>query len=47
LFVYVIPMNKWLYIAMFIFVNCWTVMIHDGKRSLLYYLTRSFSADRD
>lgn len=41
LFVYIIPMNKWLYIAMFIFVNCWTVMIHDGKRSLLYYLTRS------
>jgi lathosterol oxidase len=31
LFVYVIPMNKWLYIAMFIFVNCWTVMIHDGN----------------
>ncbi|CAO3673672.1 unnamed protein product [Umbelopsis vinacea] len=31
LFVYIIPMNKWLYIAMFIFVNCWTVMIHDGN----------------
>lgn len=32
LFVYLFPMQKWLYIAMFIFVNFWTVMIHDGKK---------------
>jgi lathosterol oxidase len=31
LFVYLIPMQKWLYIGMFIFVNFWTVMIHDGN----------------
>ena len=31
LFVYLIPMQKWQYIGMFIFVNIWTVMIHDGK----------------
>ncbi|OZJ04367.1 hypothetical protein BZG36_03203 [Bifiguratus adelaidae] len=36
LFVYLIPMQKYLYIALFIFVNCWTVMIHDGN-----YLLRS------
>lgn len=33
LFVYLFPMQKWLYISMFVFVNCWTVMIHDGKFS--------------
>lgn len=32
LFVYVIPTQKWIYIFMFFFVNCWTIMIHDGKR---------------
>lgn len=31
LFVYVIPTQKWIYICMFFFVNCWTIMIHDGK----------------
>ncbi|KAG2217167.1 hypothetical protein INT45_003591 [Circinella minor] len=31
LFVYLIPMQKWQYIGMFIFVNIWTVMIHDGN----------------
>ncbi|KAI7861939.1 hypothetical protein BDF14DRAFT_1886640 [Spinellus fusiger] len=30
LYVYLFPMHKWLYVAMFIFVNFWTVMIHDG-----------------
>ncbi|KAJ2958860.1 hypothetical protein NQZ79_g5570 [Umbelopsis isabellina] len=34
LFVYVFPMNKWLYISMFLFVNVWTVMIHDGNYML-------------
>ncbi|KAH8551933.1 hypothetical protein BGW37DRAFT_492953 [Umbelopsis sp. PMI_123] len=36
LFVYIFPMQKWLYICMFFFVNIWTVMIHDGN-----YLLRS------
>ncbi|CDS14118.1 hypothetical protein LRAMOSA06288 [Lichtheimia ramosa] len=31
LFVYVIPTQKWIYICMFFFVNCWTIMIHDGN----------------
>lgn len=31
LYVYLFPMQKWQYIFMFVFVNCWTVMIHDGK----------------
>ncbi|KAF7728812.1 c-5 sterol desaturase [Apophysomyces ossiformis] len=31
LYVYFLPMHKWLYIAMFVFVNVWTVMIHDGN----------------
>ncbi|KAI9284156.1 hypothetical protein BC943DRAFT_326451 [Umbelopsis sp. AD052] len=34
LFVYVIPMQKWLYITIFMFVNIWTVMIHDGNYML-------------
>lgn len=31
LYVFMIPMNKYLYLFMFTFVNFWTVMIHDGK----------------
>ncbi|KAI9312165.1 hypothetical protein BX666DRAFT_1866385 [Dichotomocladium elegans] len=31
LYVFLIPMQKWLYIFMFVFVNVWTVMIHDGN----------------
>ncbi|KAI7873907.1 hypothetical protein K492DRAFT_211874 [Lichtheimia hyalospora FSU 10163] len=31
LYVYLFPMQKWQYIFMFVFVNCWTVMIHDGN----------------
>eukprot|EP00127_Corallochytrium_limacisporum_P003845 Clim_evm59s153 gene=Clim_evmTU59s153 len=31
IFVYLIPMHKYLYIGMFVFVNFWTVSIHDGN----------------
>ncbi|KAG1469896.1 hypothetical protein G6F56_002990 [Rhizopus delemar] len=31
LYVYAIPMHKWLYLGLFGFVNLWTVMIHDGE----------------
>ncbi|KAK4512645.1 uncharacterized protein ATC70_003349 [Mucor velutinosus] len=31
LYVFMIPMNKYLYLFMFTFVNFWTVMIHDGE----------------
>ncbi|KAG0175424.1 c-5 sterol desaturase [Apophysomyces sp. BC1034] len=31
LYVYCLPMHKWLYMFMFVFVNVWTVMIHDGN----------------
>ncbi|KAJ6647358.1 Delta(7)-sterol 5(6)-desaturase erg3B [Pseudolycoriella hygida] len=34
IFVYLVPMQKWLYIAMFIFVNFWTVAIHDALEFL-------------
>ncbi|KAI8089743.1 uncharacterized protein BX664DRAFT_333789 [Halteromyces radiatus] len=31
LYAYLVPMHKWLYMGMFIFVNVWTVLIHDGN----------------
>ncbi|KAI9496331.1 hypothetical protein BDB00DRAFT_809983 [Zychaea mexicana] len=31
LFVYIVPMHKWLYMSMFMFVNIWTILIHDGN----------------
>ncbi|KAI8975330.1 hypothetical protein BDF20DRAFT_906704 [Mycotypha africana] len=31
LYAYFIPMHKYLYLSMFVFVNFWTVMIHDGE----------------
>ncbi|CAO3587201.1 unnamed protein product [Absidia cylindrospora] len=30
IYAFLIPMHKWLYLAMFILVNVWTVLIHDG-----------------
>ncbi|RHZ78982.1 hypothetical protein Glove_153g26 [Diversispora epigaea] len=30
LFVYIFPLQKWIYIGLFVFVNLWTIMIHDG-----------------
>lgn len=33
MYVYMLPMHKWLYVGMFVFVNFWTVMIHDGTVS--------------
>lgn len=32
MYAYMIPMHKYMYLGMFAFVNCWTVMIHDGKK---------------
>lgn len=31
LFVFVFPMHKWLYLALFMVVNYWTTSIHDGN----------------
>ncbi|KAI8065437.1 hypothetical protein BC940DRAFT_304080 [Gongronella butleri] len=31
LYAYLVPMYKWSYIFMFVFVNVWTVLIHDGN----------------
>jgi lathosterol oxidase len=30
IFVFLFPLNKYLYVGLFIFVNIWTVSIHDG-----------------
>ncbi|KAI9139909.1 putative C-5 sterol desaturase, partial [Paraphysoderma sedebokerense] len=30
IFIWFFPMHAGLFLAMFIFVNCWTIMIHDG-----------------
>jgi len=30
-FAFLVPLNKYLYLGLFIFVCCWTVSIHDGK----------------
>jgi len=29
-YVYLFPINKWVYLCLFLFVNLWTVSIHDG-----------------
>ncbi|CAG8438366.1 4789_t:CDS:2 [Ambispora gerdemannii] len=29
-FVYLFPLHKYIYIGLFVFVNMWTIMIHDG-----------------
>ncbi|XP_055338914.1 lathosterol oxidase-like [Paramacrobiotus metropolitanus] len=31
LYVFLFPMHKWTYLALFVFVNVWTVSIHDGN----------------
>ncbi|CAG8590327.1 9784_t:CDS:2 [Cetraspora pellucida] len=31
LFVYLFPLQKIIYIGLFVFVNLWTIMIHDGE----------------
>ncbi|KAL1923474.1 uncharacterized protein VTP21DRAFT_8454 [Calcarisporiella thermophila] len=31
LFVYLVPMHRYLYLFMFVFVNFWTILIHDGE----------------
>jgi len=31
IFAFMVPLNKYLYMGLFIFVCCWTVSIHDGK----------------
>ncbi|KAF9112112.1 c-5 sterol desaturase [Mortierella sp. AM989] len=31
LFVYLVPMQKWIYLIMFSLVNLWSVLIHDGE----------------
>ncbi|KAF9164808.1 c-5 sterol desaturase [Actinomortierella ambigua] len=31
LFVFVFPMQKYIYLGMFVFVNLWSVLIHDGE----------------
>jgi lathosterol oxidase len=29
-YIFLFPMNKWVYLGLFVFVNFWTVSIHDG-----------------
>ena len=31
IYVYLFPMHRWVYVFMFVFVNAWTVSIHDGE----------------
>jgi len=30
IYAYMFPLNKWVYLVLFIFVNYWTISIHDG-----------------
>jgi lathosterol oxidase len=30
-FPFLLPMQKWAYVALFVFINFWTIMIHDGE----------------
>jgi len=34
LYVFMFPLNNWVYLALFIFVNFWTISIHDGDYRL-------------
>eukprot|EP01104_Vermistella_antarctica_P018734 TRINITY_DN7055_c0_g1_i1.p1 TRINITY_DN7055_c0_g1~~TRINITY_DN7055_c0_g1_i1.p1 ORF type:complete len:303 (-),score=78.34 TRINITY_DN7055_c0_g1_i1:100-1008(-) len=34
IFVFCFPMHKWAYLGMFVFVNFWTISIHDGNFSV-------------
>lgn len=31
LFPFIFPLQKWAYVALFVFINFWTIMIHDGE----------------
>jgi lathosterol oxidase len=31
IFVFLFPLNKWVYVFLFVFVNFWTISIHDGS----------------
>jgi lathosterol oxidase len=30
-FPFILPLQKWAYVALFVFINIWTIMIHDGE----------------
>jgi len=30
LFIFVFPLHRWLYLALFVFVNFWSILIHDS-----------------
>jgi len=30
-FPFVFPLQKWAYVVLFVFINIWTIMIHDGE----------------
>jgi len=34
IYVFLFPMHKWTYLALFVFVNFWTISIHDGVYSV-------------
>jgi len=36
IYVFLFPMHKWTYLAMFVFVNFWTISIHDGVYAVPY-----------
>jgi Delta7-sterol 5-desaturase len=38
IFVFLFPLHKWTYLALFIFVNFWTVSIHDGYNAVPTWL---------
>ena len=38
LFVYMFPMHKLTFLALFLFVNVWTVSIHDGAYIVMFSL---------
>lgn len=31
IFPFVFPLQKWAYVALFVFINFWTILIHDGE----------------
>eukprot|EP01090_Pellita_catalonica_P000022 TRINITY_DN10017_c0_g1_i3.p1 TRINITY_DN10017_c0_g1~~TRINITY_DN10017_c0_g1_i3.p1 ORF type:complete len:259 (-),score=1.81 TRINITY_DN10017_c0_g1_i3:18-794(-) len=39
-YVFLFPINKWVYLSMFVFVNFWTISIHDGSYALPEALSR-------
>ncbi|KZV74648.1 C5-sterol desaturase [Peniophora sp. CONT] len=40
IFIFVLPLHRWLYLGLFIFVNFWTILIHDSDMVTGHFLEK-------